>query len=409
MEHIIFYIIIAIIIFNYLFERILNYLNIKNMHDTPPKEAEDVYDEIKYRKSQEYNKESAMFSMITSTLSLVLILFMLLFKGFAFVDNLARSFSDNPILIAILFFGILGIASDIIFTPFDLYDTFVIEEKYGFNKTTAKTYIMDKIKGYLLSVVIGGGLIALITWIYHETGMFFWLYIWITLIVFMVLSTMFYASVIIPLFNKLSPLPEGELRSAIESYCNKVNFKLDNLYVMDGSKRSSKANAFFSGLGPRKKIVLYDTLIEKHTVEELVAILAHEVGHFKKKHTLQGIIMGVLQTGLMLFILSLVIDNPALAGALGVENDSFHIGILAFSLLYSPLSLLLGIIMNANSRKNEYEADKYSKETYNKNALISALKKLSADNLSNLTPHSAYEFVYYSHPSLIKRLKAMNN
>ncbi len=379
------------------------------MHDTPPKEAEDVYDEIKYRKSQEYNKESAMFSMITSTLSLVLILFMLLFKGFAFVDNLARSFSDNPILIAILFFGILGIASDIIFTPFDLYDTFVIEEKYGFNKTTAKTYIMDKIKGYLLSVVIGGGLIALITWIYHETGMFFWLYIWITLIVFMVLSTMFYASVIIPLFNKLSPLPEGELRSAIESYCNKVNFKLDNLYVMDGSKRSSKANAFFSGLGPRKKIVLYDTLIEKHTVEELVAILAHEVGHFKKKHTLQGIIMGVLQTGLMLFILSLVIDNPALAGALGVENDSFHIGILAFSLLYSPLSLLLGIIMNANSRKNEYEADKYSKETYNKNALISALKKLSADNLSNLTPHSAYEFVYYSHPSLIKRLKAMNN
>ncbi|MDQ3190203.1 MAG: M48 family metallopeptidase [Bacteroidota bacterium] len=407
MEQIIFYLIIVIIVFNYFFERILSYLNINNMKAQLPKEAEDIYDENKYRKSQEYNKESSKFSIISSTLGFILILGMLFFEGFAYVDVLARSISENPIIIALLFFGILAIASDIIFTPFDIYDTFVIEEKYGFNKTTTKTYIMDKIKGYLLGAIVGGGLIALITWFYYSTGIYFWVYTWVALIIFMVLSSMFYASLIIPLFNKLTPLPEGELRSAIESYCKKTDFKLDDLFVMDSSKRSSKGNAFFSGFGSHKKIVLFDTLIEKHTVEELVAVLAHEVGHYKKKHTLQGMFLGIIQSGFMLFILSWFIDSPALAGALSVQEPSFHIGVLVFSLLYTPLSIVLGIMMNANSRKNEFEADKYAKETYNESALISALKKLSSDNLSNLTPHPAYIFVYYSHPPLLERINAL--
>lgn len=407
MSQIIFNAIIAIILFNYLLDRILHYLNQKSYSTRLPKEAEGIYDEEKYKKSQEYHKASDRFSFLTSTFNLMLILGMLFFNGFAWVDNFARSYTDNPILIAIIFFGILGLASDILSIPFDLYDTFVIEERFGFNKTTPKTYILDKLKGYVLSAIIGGGVLALIVWIYYSTGEFFWLYAWGAVSLFMILATMFYASVILPLFNKLTPLPEGELRTAIENYCKKAGFKLDNLYVMDGSKRSSKANAFFSGLGAKKRIVLYDTLIEKHTTEELVAVLAHEIGHYKKKHTLTAIVLSILQTGLMLFILSYFIQSPELSAALGVAEPSFHIGILAFGLLYSPLSIILDLGMNLLSRKNEYEADRYAKETYSAASLQQALKKLSVDNLSNLTPHPAYVFFYYSHPPLLKRLKAL--
>ena len=284
MSLIIFYTIIAILIFNYLLARFLNYLNQKSRSTELPKEAEGIYDAEKYKKSQEYHQASDRFSAVTSTFSLILILFMLFVDGFALVDDIARSITENPILVALLFFGILGFASDLLSTPFDLYDTFVIEERFGFNKTTPKTYILDKIKGYALSVVVGGLILGLIVWIYHSTGDLFWLYTWFAVSLFMVLATMFYASVILPLFNKLTPLPEGELRTSIENYCRKVGFKLDNLFVMDGSKRSAKANAFFSGLGAKKRIVLYDTLIEKHTTDELVAVLAHEIGHYKKKN-----------------------------------------------------------------------------------------------------------------------------
>ena len=407
MEKTVFNIIVGIIVFNYILDRVLSYLNIKNMKQDLPKEAVDIYDREKYRKSQEYHYETARFSMITSTFSVILILSMLFLEGFAYVDKLARSVTEQPVLIALIFFGILAIASDILSIPFDLYDTFVIEEKYGFNKTTPKIYIMDKIKDYALGIVIGGGGLALLAWIYYSVGFYFWIYAWIVLGIFILLTTMFYASVILPLFNKLTPLPEGELRTAIEEYCKKVDFKLDNLFVMDGSKRSSKANAFFSGFGPRKKIVLFDTLIEKHSKEELIAVLAHEVGHYKRKHTAQGIIISLLQSGFMLFILSFFINSPELAGALGVPQPSFHIGILAFTLLYSPLALIFSIFMNIVSRKNEYEADEFAKETYNAASLIAALKKLSADNLSNLTPHPAYVFFHYSHPPLLKRLDAL--
>jgi STE24 endopeptidase len=267
--------------------------------------------------------------------------------------------------------------------------------------------VLDKLKGYIIGGLLGGGLLALFIWFYESAGNLFWVYAWIAFSGFMILMTTFYASVIVPIFNKLTPLAEGELRSAIEEYCVKVNFKLDNLFVMDGSKRSAKANAFFSGLGSKKKIVLFDTLIKNHTNEELVAVLAHEAGHYKKKHTQGGVILSVLQTGLMLYILSLVIDSPLLAQALGSEIQSFHLGILVFGLLYSPLSMVMGIGMNMLSRKNEYEADAYARETYSSEALQSALKKLSVDNLSNLLPHPAYVFFHYSHPTLLQRLSAL--
>lgn len=408
MAQIIFNTIIVILVFNYLLEKYLNYLNRKSRSTELPKEAEGIYDAEKYKKSQEYHQVSDRFSNITSTFSFLLILAILFLNGFAWIDDFARGFSDNPILVAIIFFGILGFASDILSTPFDLYDTFVIEERFGFNKTTPKTYFLDKLKGYVLSAIVGGGVLTLIVWLYYSAGDLFWLYAWGAISLFMVLATMFYASVILPLFNKLTPLPEGELRTAIENYCKKVGFKLDDLYIMDGSKRSSKANAFFSGLGAKKRIVLYDTLIEKHTTEELVAVLAHEIGHYQKKHTLTAIVLSILQTGLMLFILSYFLKSPELSAALGVQEPSFHIGILAFGLLYSPLSIILGIGMNYLSRKNEFEADRYAKETFGGAPLQSALKKLSVDNLSNLTPHPAYVFFYYSHPPLLQRLRALS-
>lgn len=402
-----FIIIVSIIIFYFLFDKILDFLNLKNLSPNLPEEAKGIYDEEKYRKSQEYYKVNHNFSMLTSAMSLVGLLLMLFFNGFAYVDSFVRQYTDNPILMALLFFGIIGFASDILGMPFSLYNTFVIEEKFGFNKTTIKTFVFDKLKGYLLAAIIGGGLFSLIIWIYQSTGNYFWLIAWAVISVFTIFITMFYTTFLVPIFNKLTPLPEGELRTAIEEYCKKVGFKLNNLFVVDGSKRSAKANAYFSGLGAKKTIVLYDTLIEKHSIEELVAVLAHEVGHYKKKHTLIGTIQGVAQTGVMLFILSLFLGNPALANALGIAQSSFHIDILAFGLLYSPLSEMIDIISNIISRKHEFEADAYAKETYSGNALGAALKKLSSDNLSNLKPHPAYVFVHYSHPPVLERLKAL--
>lgn len=403
----IFIIIISIILFDFIFDKVLDFLNLKNLSPKLPEEAKGIYDEEKYRKSQEYYKVNHNFSMLTSTISLVGLLLMLFLNGFAYVDSFVRSYTDNHILMALMFFGILGFASDLLGLPFSLYKTFVIEEKFGFNKTTLKTFIFDKLKGYLLAAIIGGGLFSLIIWIYQSTGQYFWLFAWAVISFFMIFITMFYTTFLVPIFNKLTPLPEGELRTAIEAYCKKVGFKLNNLFVIDGSKRSAKANAYFSGLGAKKTIVLYDTLIEKHSIEELVAVLAHEVGHYKKKHTLIGAIQGIAQTGVMLFILSLFLGNPALAHALGIEQSSFHIDILAFGLLYSPLSEIIGIISNIISRKHEFEADAYAKETYDGNALGVALKKLSSDNLSNLKPHPAYVFVHYSHPPVLERLKAL--
>src|ERR1035437_1554650 len=403
-----FIIIVAILLIDFAFDKTLDFLNLKNLSPEIPKEAEGIYDPEKYKKSQEYYKVNHNFSMLTSSVTLVAMLLMLFLNGCAFTDSFVRQYTQNPILMALLFFGILGLASDILGMPFSLYQTFVIEEKFGFNKTTVKTFILDKLKGYLLAAIVGGGLFSLIIWIYQSTGSYFWLFAWAVISFVTIFITMFYTTFLVPIFNKLTPLPEGELRTAIEEYCKKVGFKLNNLFMIDGSKRSAKANAYFSGLGAKKTIVLYDTLIEKHSTEELVAVLAHEVGHYKKKHTLTGTIQGVIQTGVMLFIMSLFLGNPELSKALGASASSFHLDILVFGMLYSPLSEILGIISNIISRKHEFEADAYAKETYSGTALQTALKKLSVDNLSNLKPHPAYVFVHYSHPPLLKRLNALN-
>ncbi|NTW32139.1 MAG: M48 family metallopeptidase [Bacteroidetes bacterium] len=408
MAHLLFIIIIVFVVFDFVLERLFDYLNSLYWSNELPKELAGIYEAEKYKKSQDYEKAQHKFGMYSSALSFLLIMAMLLFKGFAYLDDYARSFTDNDIFIALIFFGIIGIASDIISTPLQIYDQFVIEEKYGFNKTTWKTFVLDKIKSWVLGALIGGGLLAFIVWIYNSTGEYFWLIAWGSITVFMIFMAMFFSSLIVPLFNKQTPLEDGELRDAIKKFADKAGFKLDNIFVIDGSKRSTKANAYFSGLGAKKRIVLYDTLIKDHTIEELVAILAHEIGHYKKKHTLKGMIMSVIQTGIMLYIISLFVGNPVLSEALGAKQGSFHVGILAFGMLYSPLSLILGIFMNIISRKNEYEADSFAVQNYSGKALKDALIKLSVNTLSNLRPHPVYVFFHYSHPPLIQRLKAID-
>lgn len=404
MHEILFWIIIGILVLDFLFEKYLVYLNTTKWSDTIPSAVKGIYDEPKYKKQQTYQKENHRFGMLTSSFSMVITLSMFLFYGFALVDEWAWSFSGNAIWAALIFFGIILFASDIINIPFDIYETFKIEEKYGFNKTTPKIFILDKIKGWLISALIGGGLLALIIFIYQLTGKLFWIYTWLVVSAFSIFMAMFYSNLIVPMFNKQTPLEDGELRNAISAFSKKVGFKLDNIFVIDGSKRSTKANAYFTGLGSKKRIVLYDTLINDLNTEELVAVLAHEIGHNKKKHVVQGLLIGLIQTGVVLFIFGLLINNPNLSKALGVEAPNFHIGLVAFGILYSPISFFTGIFMNMLSRKNEYQADRFAAENYKPVALAGALKKLSVNNLSNLTPHKTYVFFHYSHPTLLQRL-----
>ncbi len=404
MYEILFGVIIAILILDFLFEKYLDYLNTTTMSETLPDEVKGIYDEEKYKTQQAYQRENHRFGILSSSVSFAITLAMFLFYGFAFVDNLVWGMTGNAILAALIFFGIIMFASNIIDIPFSVYDTFKIEEKYGFNKTTPKTFIFDTIKGWLIGALIGGGLLALIIFIYQKTQHMFWVYAWILVSAFSIFMAMFYSNIIVPLFNKQTPLEEGPLRDAIQNFSDKVGFKLDNIFVIDGSKRSTKANAYFTGFGAKKRIVLYDTLINDMETEELVAVLAHEIGHYKKKHVIQGLIISLIQTGVVLFIFSLLIDSPALSRALGVEEPNFHIGLIAFGILYSPVSFVLGIFMNILSRKNEYQADAFAAENYKPEAMASALKKLSVKNLSNLTPHPKYVFFHYSHPTLLQRL-----
>jgi STE24 endopeptidase len=399
--------IILILLAGYIFEFVLDFLNIKNWSDKVPAIVKDVYPEEKYIKAKEYSLVNYRFSQITKLLSFLILIALLLYGGFGWLDQYARTLTNSHVVIAMIFFGVLGFASDLISLPFDLYKTFVIEEKFGFNKTTMKTFIMDKVKAYLLTIIFGGLILAALVKTFQLTGNNFWWLAWIFFTLLMLVMTVFYASWILPLFNKLTPLPDGDLRKAIEEYSVKNNFPLKDIFVMDGSKRSAKANAFFSGMGKKKKIVLFDTLISQHTTEELVAVLAHETGHFKLKPTRVGVIAGILQTAIMLYLFSLLQGNHLLFEALGAREGGLHLELFAFALLYSPVSVVTGILMHLLSRRNEFEADAFAKKTYDGNTLSSALKKLSADNLSNLTPHPAYVFVHYSHPPLLKRLEAL--
>ncbi|WP_179376215.1 M48 family metallopeptidase [Winogradskyella wichelsiae] len=402
---ILFYIIIAIIIINFIKDKVLDAINAKHYSDPIPEILNDVYDTEEYKKSQAYKTVNYKFGIWTSLFSFALTLSFLLLDGFEYVDNMARSYTENPILIALIFFGIIMIASDIITTPFSYYKTFVIEEKFGFNKTTKKLFILDKLKGLVMMTIIGGGIISLIIWFYQLTGNQFWLYAWGIITVFTVFMNMFYSKLIVPLFNKQTPLEDGDLRNKISAYAESVGFNLDKIFIIDGSKRSTKANAYFSGFGNEKRVTLYDTLVNDLDDEEIVAVLAHEVGHYKKKHIIFNLVTSILLTGFTLFILSIFISNPLLSNAIGVEVPSFHVGLIAFGLLYSPISELTSLIMNYASRVFEYQADDYVKNTYKAEPLITSLKKLSKNSLSNLTPHKAYVFMHYSHPTLLERVE----
>ncbi len=401
------FLLIGIVVFDFLLNNVVDFLNHKSANKNIPKPLEGIYDKEKYERSQEYGATNYRFSLITGLISFLATLSILYFGWFGALDQWVRGFAQNELVLSLYFFGVLYFVSDVLTIPFQLYGTFVIEEKFGFNKSTLKTFVVDKLKGYLLAVLLGGILLVALILLVFALGKDFWLWFWLVISVFMIFMNMFYTSLIVPLFNKLTPLASGELRMAIEEYAQKVSFPLTNIFVIDGSKRSSKANAFFSGFGKNKKVVLYDTLIEKHSIEELVAVLAHEVGHFKKKHIIGSMILGIAQTGLMLFLLSQMIFSSEVSWAMGGETTALHLNMLAFGILYSPLSKVLGVLMSVYSRKNEYEADAYASITYGSAPLESALKKLSADNLSNLTPHPWYVFLNYSHPTLLQRITAM--
>ena len=400
-----FYILIAIISISFMIDKILDTLNIKHFDDKIPEKLADVYNKEAYKKSQAYKKTNSKFSNLTSTFSIVLTLVFFFVDGFKYVDNFARSFTDNTVLVALIFFGVIMFGSDILTTPFSYYKTFVIEEKFGFNKSTQKTFWLDKLKGWLMSILLGGGVLSLIIWFFQFAGENFWIYAWILVAVFSLFMNMFYAKLIVPLFNKQKPLEDGDLKSAIEKYAKKVGFTLNNIFVIDGSKRSTKANAYFSGFGSQKRITLFDTLINDLETDEIVAVLAHEVGHYKRKHIIFNLASSTLLTGFTFFLLSLFINSSILSEALGVAIPSFHIGLITFGILYSPISELTGLMMNYISRVFEYQADNFAKETFAAKPLITSLKKLSKNSLSNLTPHPGYVFKHYSHPTLLERIQ----
>jgi STE24 endopeptidase len=404
-----FYLFIFILIFNFIVDKVLHTLNEGYFDKKIPEKLNDIYDQDTYKKSQVYKKMSAKLSNVSSLISTILILFFLLIDGFTYLDNFARSISEQPILITLIFFGIIMIGSEIISTPISYYNTFVIEEKFGFNKTTKQIFWVDKIKGLLMNILLGGAILSLISWFYLLTENNFWIYSWILVTAFSLFLNMFYAKLIVPLFNKQTPLENGALKSAIESYGKKVGFTIHNIFIIDGSKRSTKANAYFSGFGSQKRITLYDTLINDLDTDEIVAVLAHEVGHYKKNHIIYNMISSILLSGLTLYLLSFFINSPILSNALGVSTPSFHIGLIAFGILYTPISEITGLCINFMSRKFEYQADNYAKETFHKNALITSLKKLSKNSLSNLTPHPAFVFAYYSHPTLLNRIKNLES
>lgn len=403
------YLLLGVLTLNFIVNKILGYINIKREVPQVPSTLQEYVDREKLLKAKDYQKANYAFGLITSSFSFILTFCFIYFGFFGWVDQWLSSYMEQPLLLSLVYFAVIFIGSDILSIPFDYYQIFVIEEKFGFNKTSKSTYLNDKLKGYLLSIMIGGGLLGILLWLIHQMGQNFWWQFWIISAVFMVFVNLFYTALILPFFNKLTPLAEGELKSKIVSYAQSVNFPLDNIFVIDGSKRSSKANAFFSGFGTRKKVVLYDTLIDQHTPDELVAVLAHEIGHYKKKHILWGMMASIIQVGVLLFILSLFIFSENMSLALGGSSVAIHLNIIGFTMLFSPISLILGIGMNMLSRKNEFEADAYAKITFDGKPLAEALKTLSANSLSNINPHPWYVFVNYSHPPLLDRLQRLEN
>jgi STE24 endopeptidase len=385
-------------------------LNLRNLSPDLPSEFSGIYDEETYAKSQNYTRTKTQFGFITSTFDLIVLLVFWFAGGFNWLDVILRGSIENDIIRGLIFIGSLSLTGSLISLPFSIYATFVIEEKFGFNNTTVKTFILDMFKGLGLTLVIGAPVLTLILYIIGSLGSIAFLVAWAAVALISLIMTYIAPSVIMPLFNKFTPLEEGELRLAIFGFAQKVNFPLTNIFVMDGSKRSSKSNAFFTGFGKNKRIALFDTLIEKHTVPELVAILAHEIGHYKKKHILQGTLIGYIHMGIIFYLLSIFINQQGLFDAFYMNNISVYAGLMFFGMLYTPLEMLISIFMNILSRKNEFEAYIYEKvNTHDSDSMISALKKLSKDNLSNLTPHRFYVFLNYSHPPVLERINHLRN
>ena len=402
------YIFIFLIIFNFSFSSILDYINDKNWNDEIPESLKDYYDKERYLKAKEYKKARGKISLISSLIGIVITLAILMSGFYGIVSDYIFEIYSSSFLHSGFFFLFFYLINLFVSIPISYYSTFVIEEKFGFNKTTNKIFILDLIKGLFVSIIIGGALLAAALFIYDYFNDGFWLWLWLVLSVFTLFMSMFYTSLIVPIFNKLSPLEDGSLKEKIQKYSDNIGYSLKNIFIIDGSKRSSKANAYFSGIGPKKTIALFDTLVEKHTEEELVAVLAHEVGHYKKNHIKQGMFLSVIQIGLMCFLFELCTKLPEITIALGADIPAFHLGLIGFSFLFSPIGLITGIFTNILSRKNEFEADEYAKETYDGESLKLALKKLSVDSLSNLYPHPFYVFIHYSHPPLLERLKALD-
>ncbi|MGB3179841.1 MAG: M48 family metallopeptidase [Cyclobacteriaceae bacterium] len=402
------WVLLALVAAAFIIERLLTWINRRyGKGKGLPEELKAYFDEEKYARMQAYRQARANFGLLSSVLSTGIMLALIYFGGFGWLDTVLREYTTHPIWQPLLYFGVLGLAADLLSLPLQMYDTFVIEERYGFNRTTPSVFVTDKLKGYLLAAILGGGILAVLVWLVRELGNDFWWIFWIVITVFSLFMSFFYTSWLLPLFNKLEPLPEGSLRTKLEAYGKEIGYPLDKIFVVNGSKRSSRANAFFSGFGARKKVVLYDTLIDNHTDEELVAVLAHEIGHYRKKHIFSGIVMSVLQTGILLYLASLVIYNGMLSGALGAIQWSLAVNLIGFTLLFSPLSGLLSLLSNFISRKHEFQADRFAVQTYDGTPLRTALKKLSTDNYENLHPHPLYVFSYYSHPPLLKRLEAI--
>jgi STE24 endopeptidase len=400
---------ITISVISFLFSTVLEIINLKSLRTEIPEEVISFYDVEKYQKSIRYQQEKKRFGLLSESFSFLISITLLATGGFGWLDALLRTWFVGEIPLALSFFGLVVLISDLLSLPFQWHDTFHIEEKYGFNKTTITTFMTDKIKGYAIGALVGGVLLSCLIYLTQILGPDFW--IWFALIAafFLLFMNVFYTSIFLPLFNNLTPLAEGELKTAIRKFADGVHFPLEQVFVMDGSKRSAKANAFFSGIGRKKKIVLYDTLIANHSTEELVAVLAHEVGHYKKKHIIWSYLISVLQVFFVLFVLSLMIFERNLSMALGGTQQAIHLNLVAFGILFSPLSGITGLLMSMLSRKNEFEADAYACETASGPALALALKRLSVDSLSNLYPHSIYVFFHYSHPPLLSRLNRIQS
>ncbi len=387
-----------------------DYFNLKMLRNDLPDSFRGIYEPEQYRKSQNYLRVNTRFGWVTAALNIILILIFWFGKGFPLLDHWVRSWNQGPIVTGLMYIGILMFSMTILSLPFSVYATFVIEERFGFNKTTWPTFVKDKIKGLILAILLGGPLLAAVLAFFEHTGNSAWWYCWIAVTLYSLVVQFVAPTWIMPLFNKFTPLDEGELKDAILGYAKSIKFPLQNVFVMDGSRRSSKSNAYFTGFGRHKRIVLFDTLIKQHTVSELLAVLAHEMGHYKKKHILAMLVMGILQTGIMFFLLSVFISYPGLFDAFFMDRPSVYAGMIFFGMLYSPIGFFVGLFIQILSRKNEYQADRFSVETTKDGrSMVFALKKLSAHNLSNLYPHPFYVFLNYSHPPVLERIRSIEN